>query len=398
MRFPRRYFNSKKPLLIFIISFVFTALGIPFLMGDVGHLSPRARRTKPDLTAPGSKEENSLSQIEERARGPLAADNPDLIQLLRTKYLDPPSSLPYQLREGPPRDVDYTEYKRKFPSWPFIDSVLKDFYDGRPAGFFVEAGALDGEYLSNTLQLERRLHWTGLLVEAEKESYVTLRNKHRKAWSSPACIATQPYPHSVVLTTFRNEDRHANWLDRGAARIEKNPLAGGGPGFKTFRVVQCFPVLTFFLALNVTQVDVFSLDVEGVEMDILRSFPFDKITVDVWVIEHTLPSEESSYTPSEKSSSTPFKKPPSWEYEDTEFIAFMEARGYYLFDMFCYVIPDYVFVRRDSEIFQRLGVPEELWTRRGLCFDKPKFNPNVTTFSSENYRDRRHWPTLLYSS
>lgn len=160
-------------------------------------------------------------QIEERARGPLAADDPGVVQLLRTKYLDPPSSLPYKLREGPPDDQYYTSYKKRFPTWPFINSVLKDLYEGRPPGFFVEAGALDGEYLSNTLHLERHFHWTGLLVEAEKESYVVLRDKHRKAWSSPACLATKPYPHSVVLTAFRNEGRQANWLDRGAARIEK---------------------------------------------------------------------------------------------------------------------------------------------------------------------------------
>ncbi|XP_037783802.1 protein Star-like [Penaeus monodon] len=385
MRFARSYLTYKRALRIFLISFAVTALIYLSSTEDVVYHSLGARREAPDLTIPVSKAENSLSQIEERARGPLAADDPGVIQLLRTKYLDPPSSLPYKLREGPPDDQYYTSYKKRFPTWPFINSVLKDLYEGRPPGFFVEAGALDGEYLSNTLHLERHFHWTGLLVEAEKESYVVLRDKHRKAWSSPACLATKPYPHSVVLTAFRNEGRQANWLDRGAARIEKDSLADGGPGYRSYRVVQCFPSLTFFLALNVTKVDVFSLDVEGVEVDILQSFPFDKIIVDVWVIEHVFPSGK------------PFSTPPLWHHEDSEFIAFMEARGYYLFDMFCSIITDYIFVRRDSEVFERLGVPEELWTRRGLCLEKPKFESNRTEYFLVDLRDKRHWPTLLYS-
>ena len=48
-----------------------------------------------------------------------------------------------------------------------------------PTGFFVEAGALDGEWLSNTLALEKR-GWTGLLVEADPRNYEALLKKKRK--------------------------------------------------------------------------------------------------------------------------------------------------------------------------------------------------------------------------
>ena len=34
-------------------------------------------------------------------------------------------------------------------------------------GFFVECGAFDGETRSNTLNLERDLGWTGVLIEAD---------------------------------------------------------------------------------------------------------------------------------------------------------------------------------------------------------------------------------------
>lgn len=45
--------------------------------------------------------------------------------------------------------------------------------------------------------------------------------------------------------------------------------------------VQCFPLYSYLLALNVTVVDYFSLDVEGSELNVLKTIPFDKIDIKV---------------------------------------------------------------------------------------------------------------------
>merc|ERR1739844_226203 len=49
-------------------------------------------------------------------------------------------------------------------------------------GFFIEAGAADGEALSNTLYLEIKYGWTGLLVEPNPDFLRKLYNKHRNAY------------------------------------------------------------------------------------------------------------------------------------------------------------------------------------------------------------------------
>ena len=41
--------------------------------------------------------------------------------------------------------------------------------------------------------------------------------------------------------------------------------------------VPCFPLETMLLALNQTHVDYFSLDVEGFELEVLQTIPFDKV-------------------------------------------------------------------------------------------------------------------------
>jgi len=42
--------------------------------------------------------------------------------------------------------------------------------------------------------------------------------------------------------------------------------------------VPCFPLETMLLAINRTHVDYFSLDVEGFELDVLKTIPFDRVS------------------------------------------------------------------------------------------------------------------------
>ena len=48
-----------------------------------------------------------------------------------------------------------------------------------------------------------------------------------------------------------------------------------------FTNVLCFPLFGVLKAINVTKVDYFSLDVEGNEMDVLRTIPFDDVEITV---------------------------------------------------------------------------------------------------------------------
>jgi len=51
-------------------------------------------------------------------------------------------------------------------------------------------------------------------------------------------------------------------------------------------VVPCFPLETLLLAINVTHIDYFSLDVEGVEMPVLRTIPWNKLDIRVMSVEY----------------------------------------------------------------------------------------------------------------
>jgi len=42
---------------------------------------------------------------------------------------------------------------------------------------------------------------------------------------------------------------------------------------------ECFPLISLLTALNQTVVDYFSLDIEGMELNVLKQIPFDKLTL-----------------------------------------------------------------------------------------------------------------------
>lgn len=111
----------------------------------------------------------------------------------------PPSEKPYNLRQDSnlPRDHDYLSFRNGSLGWLKLHRVVEALFEGQPPGFFVEAGALDGEYLSNTLYLERNKSWSGLLVEPDEDMFAVLLTKHRRVWASHSCLATKSYPSKV---------------------------------------------------------------------------------------------------------------------------------------------------------------------------------------------------------
>ncbi|XP_076030484.1 uncharacterized protein LOC143018790 [Oratosquilla oratoria] len=268
----------------------------------------------------------SLQEAVLRAKGPLKPDDPLLLDLLKEYYLDPPSQLPYNFNN----DLKYQSVGKMF-TFPIIHQYVKHIFDNQPPGFFVEAGALDGEFLSNTLYLEKELGWNGLLIEANSVNYRHLLLKHRRSWSSNACLTGTPYAREAQFESYekmslKNADT-SSWLYR-ANTHEFESFQGDDNMFdatssKSYERAQCFPIASYFAVLNISVVDFFSLDVQGVELPILETFPWEKVTVRVLVVEHMPPGKSDRSL-------------------DQSFIDFVTSKGYRLLDTS--YEPDYIFL------------------------------------------------------
>ena len=256
------------------------------------------------------------------------ADNPNLILHLRNNFLMAPSSLPYNLTTDKREQLFGRGH-----TWPFIDETLKVLFPNQINGFFVEAGALNGEFLSNTLRLEQELNWTGLLVEPEHHNFEELVQKRRKAWISQACLSNTKYPKNVTVVSL-NSSEPVVFLHPLNARGSSFQLGYSGSDIpesvyvkRKFSINFCFPLYSFLLALNVTVVDFLSLDIQGPEIDVFNTIPFDKIYIRSMVIENLQ----------------------NGNFVDEKFVNNIEEKGFKFIRVHGESV-DYFFVNKDDEV------------------------------------------------
>ncbi|XP_076760564.1 uncharacterized protein LOC143429061 [Xylocopa sonorina] len=160
-------------------------------------------------------------------------------------------------------------------------SVIRKILQNKKNGFFVECGAYDGVTRSNTFVLERLLNWTGLLIEADPLNFSKMLMKNRKAYLTPTCLAIEPYP-SVNSFLMANNVGRLHELNDSDVNLPNSPDVAHS-GLHTS--VQCFPFHHLMAALNVTTIDYFSLDIEGHELKVLKTIPFDKINIKTLSVE-----------------------------------------------------------------------------------------------------------------
>jgi FkbM family methyltransferase len=178
-----------------------------------------------------------------------------------------------------------------------LDLKLRPYLDF-DGGFFIEAGANDGLRQSNTAYFEKYHGWRGLLVEPIPEK-VELCRKNRPHSIVEACaLVPFDYPHptielrscnlmSVVKGAMKSEQEELAHIQRGAALQKLVP-----PG----NVVVPARTLTQILTQHrIEQIDFFSLDVEGYELNVLRGLDLDRYRPTLMLIEARYRQEIDDY-------------------------------------------------------------------------------------------------------
>ena len=197
--------------------------------------------------------------------------------IINKVYLDPPSEKPYFFSVNPPVLNGQTGVPK------IIDKLL----GGKQNGFYIESGALDGEYLSNSLFFELKRNFTGLLIEPDVFSYKKLLNKNRKAYSINACYSLTGYPTLVDFKTVSGypELGSVQKLDgtRNSNEASAKQLQIGS--MKESRNALCLSFYSILLALGNPVVDYLSLDIEGAELPVLKTIPWHRVHIKVLSIE-----------------------------------------------------------------------------------------------------------------
>lgn len=159
-----------------------------------------------------------------------------------------------------------------------IDIKVLPYLKDIENGFFVEAGALDGLFMSNTKLLED-LGWAGILIEPSHKAVEKCR-VNRKSIIEECALVSKDYKDEFAYGDwfFDGEDGLGAW-----SGIHRNMY-----GIKSAIGVSALTLDKILKYYKVTKVDFLSLDVEGYELEVLKGIDFSTTDITYILIEVNL--------------------------------------------------------------------------------------------------------------
>jgi len=156
------------------------------------------------------------------------------------------------------------------------DRLVWKYFGEKKSGFFIEVGANDPENLSQTLLLEQN-GWRGILVEPQSACCERLRRLRPQARVfQVACGAPEQRGKALL---------HLN--AEGSKLGSPDPARPAAAGYEEVQVMTLDDILE---QAGNPRIDFLSIDVEGIELQVLRGFDLKKHRPQLMLIEDNFPN------------------------------------------------------------------------------------------------------------
>ena len=154
-----------------------------------------------------------------------------------------------------------------------LDKLLDELFEEKTDGFYIELGANDGLFQSNTAYFEFYRNWNGILIEPSLLGYKKCKkNRPNSITLNKACVSNS-YKEKYVYGDFK--DNHAMGSINGKRLKRKSQV----------RIEATTLESILDTHLNNNSIDFLSLDTEGYEYNILEGLNFDKYRPKYMLIE-----------------------------------------------------------------------------------------------------------------
>ena len=141
-------------------------------------------------------------------------------------------------------------------------------------GFFIELGANDGLFQSNTAFFEKEMGWSGILIEPSVKGYKECKqNRPNSICLNYACVSND-YSEDYVKGDFKDNDPMAS-VNGVRCRAKRNKLVN----------VKATTMEKILDEHCHTNIDFLSLDTEGYELNILKGMNLKKYRPNFMLIE-----------------------------------------------------------------------------------------------------------------
>lgn len=171
----------------------------------------------------------------------------------------------------------------------------ENIFKNKRNGVFLEMGALDGVLYSNTKFFEDSLDWTGILVEPNPVQFELLEENRPKCKCYKNIVSDIEeeidfryflYGHAAVSGVKDSiaESHKRAWFD--------NPELSSLP--QTIKKMKPRTLTDIIKDSGVSHINFFSLDVEGHELNVLKSYDFS-VAIDIILIETMAEKVKENY-------------------------------------------------------------------------------------------------------
>jgi len=155
------------------------------------------------------------------------------------------------------------------------DEWVHSVVGNKSNGYFIELGASDGVFLSNSFFFEKVLGWNGICIEPNPE-FSTKLTQNRNCHICFSCVSNL-------------DDREVEFAIDGhtSGAVETaGPFTHINNKIKV-KTKTLYSILKLYNAPKV--IDYLSLDVEGQEYEIIKDFPFHEYRFNCITVEHNEP-------------------------------------------------------------------------------------------------------------
>lgn len=165
------------------------------------------------------------------------------------------------------------------------DAWVSETLKFKRGGFFLDFGGFEGLMHSNTFFLEKFLGWRGILVEPNPQPYSS-------ACAVRSCVTINAALYGESRMSLEFTDSHGlssliECQDRDGNRDVRKAISAG-----VIRVDTINPTELLGRFLVPEYIDYMSLDVEGVELEVIKSINLDTYKIALMSIEHNNDEEK----------------------------------------------------------------------------------------------------------
>lgn len=166
---------------------------------------------------------------------------------------------------------------------PKVDELIRQYFPNKEYGRCIEVGAVDGIYLSNTLHFEQS-GWDVLCIEPIPNYYNKLKRNRKNSLNF---AISDENKDSVEFTVVRLSNSNESAISGLNIQKELIPLhSKWNPELKKIKV-SCrrldWCIEKYF---NFEDIDFISIDTEGTELDVLKSFDVNNYNIKLLVVEN----------------------------------------------------------------------------------------------------------------